>query len=63
VAKENVCKAVIIRHYWLGYVRECRPSALSKPRKLPAMDAFRGHLSNRLRNRLKKKKHRSSDNS
>jgi hypothetical protein len=38
---------------WLGCVWECWPGALSKPPSMPAMDAFRGHPSNRIRNMLK----------
>jgi hypothetical protein len=74
--KENSCKDVIIRAHknawmtselmedWLGCVWERQPGASSKPQStgMFAMDAFCGHLSKRLINRLKNKKHQSSDN-
>jgi hypothetical protein len=37
----------------LGCVWERRPGALSKPQSMHAMDAFPGHPSSRIRNRLK----------
>jgi hypothetical protein len=40
---------------WFGCVWERRPGALSKPRTTLAIDAFRGHLSDRIRNRLRNK--------
>jgi hypothetical protein len=40
---------------WLGCVWERPPGVLSKPWSMLAMDAFRGHLSNRIRNRLRNK--------
>jgi hypothetical protein len=40
---------------WFGCVWECWPGALSKPLSMLARDAFRGHLSNRIRNRLRNK--------
>jgi hypothetical protein len=36
----------------LGCVWECQPGVLSKPWNMLAMDAFHGHLSIRIRNRL-----------
>jgi hypothetical protein len=66
--KENVCKDVIIQpkkkigwmtsqlmEDWLGCVRECRPGALSKQWGILATDVFRGHLSDRIRNRIRNK--------
>jgi hypothetical protein len=38
---------------WLECVWEHRPDALSKPRSIPAMDAFHGHLFDRIRIKLK----------
>jgi hypothetical protein len=40
---------------WLGCVWERRPGALSKPRSVLTMDTYRGHLSGRIRNRLRNK--------
>jgi hypothetical protein len=40
---------------WLGYVWERRPGALSEPRNMFTMDTFGGHLSDRIRNRLRNK--------
>jgi hypothetical protein len=67
VPKENFCKDVIVlapknawttselMEDWLGCVWESWPGALSKPQSMLAMDAFYGHLSNRIRNRLRNK--------
>jgi hypothetical protein len=67
IPKENFCKDIIVRasknawmtselmEDWLGRVWERRPGALSKPRSMLAMGAFRSHLSDRMRNRLRKK--------
>jgi hypothetical protein len=67
VPKENFCKDVIVHtsknvgitlelmEDWLGCLWECQPGALSKPRIVLAMDAFCGHLSSRIRNRLRNK--------
>jgi hypothetical protein len=63
VPKENFCKHVIVQspknawitselmEDWFGWVLKCRAGALGKPRSMLAMDAFRDHLSNRIRNR------------
>jgi hypothetical protein len=40
---------------WLGCVWEHWPGVLSKPWSMLAMNAFPGHLSDRIRNRLKNK--------
>jgi hypothetical protein len=40
---------------WLGCVWEYRPGVLSKPWSMLAMDAFCGHLPDRIRNRLRNK--------
>jgi hypothetical protein len=40
---------------WLGCVWECWPGTLSKPWSMLVMGAFHGHLSHRIRNRLKNK--------
>jgi hypothetical protein len=40
---------------WLGCIWERLPGALSKPRSMLAMDAFHGHLSNRIKKRLRNK--------
>jgi hypothetical protein len=40
---------------WLGCVWENWPGALSKPQSMLAVDTFRGHLSDRLRYRLRNK--------
>jgi hypothetical protein len=65
--KENVCNYVIVwaqKNAWmtselmevgLGCVWERRPGALPKPWIMLAMDAFCGHLSYRIRNRLRNK--------
>jgi hypothetical protein len=37
---------------WLGYVWECQPGALLKPRSMLAVDAFHFRLFDRIRNRL-----------
>jgi hypothetical protein len=42
---------------WLGCVWVHRAGALSKPRSMLAMDTFRGHLSDRIRNTLRNKTH------
>jgi hypothetical protein len=54
-AQENVWMTSELMEDWLGYISEHRPGVLSKPRSMLAMDAFRGHLSNRIRNRLRDK--------
>jgi hypothetical protein len=38
---------------WLGCVWEHWPGVLSKPQSIFTMDAFHGHISNRIRNRLR----------
>jgi hypothetical protein len=65
--KENFCKDIIVQvqknawmtselmEDWLGCVWECRPGELSKPQSMFAMDAFHGHLSVRIRNKLRNK--------
>jgi hypothetical protein len=40
---------------WLGYVWECRPGVSSQPWSMLAINAFPGHLSNRIRNRIRTK--------
>jgi hypothetical protein len=68
VPEENLCKDIIrnlgptkcmgdigVNGKLLGCVWEYQPGALSKPRSMLAMDAFRGHLYNRIRNRLRNK--------
>jgi hypothetical protein len=67
VPKGNYCKDVIVQdknnawmtsklmEEWLECVLECQPGALSKPRSILAMDAFHGHLSKMIRNRLRNK--------
>jgi hypothetical protein len=40
---------------WLECVWECQSGALSKPWSILAMDVFCGHLSDRIRNRLRNK--------
>jgi hypothetical protein len=40
---------------WLGCVWERRSCALSEPWGMLTLDAFRGHLSNRITNRLRNK--------
>jgi hypothetical protein len=65
VTKDNSCKDVVVQAQknawmtselmedWPGYVRECRPGVLLKPWSMLAMDTFHGHLSNRIRNRIR----------
>jgi hypothetical protein len=67
MTKENFCKVIIVwaqknawmtselMEDWLGCVWECQPGALSKPWCMLAMDAFHGHLSDRIRNSLRNK--------
>jgi hypothetical protein len=67
VLKENFCKDIIVwaqenawmiwelMEVWLGFVWERRADILSKVCSMLAMDAFHGHLSDRIRNRLRKK--------
>jgi hypothetical protein len=67
VAKENFCKDVIVRAQEnrrliselmadrLGCAWELWPRALSKPWSMLAMDAFHGHLSDWMKNRLENK--------
>jgi hypothetical protein len=40
---------------WLGCVREHPPGVLSKPQSMLAVDAFCGHVSHRIRNRVRNK--------
>jgi hypothetical protein len=40
---------------WLGYVWERLPGTLSKPWSMLATEAFCGHVSGRIRNRLRNK--------
>jgi hypothetical protein len=44
-----------LMEHWLGCVWGCRSGVLSKPRSMLAMDAFCGHLSDTIRNRLRNK--------
>jgi hypothetical protein len=40
---------------WLGCVWKRRPGVLTKPRRMLAVDAFHGYISNRIKNRLRNK--------
>jgi hypothetical protein len=65
MTKENFCKDVTVQAQknawmtsdlmedWLGCVWEWQPGALLVPLSVLARDAFRGHLSNRIRNTLR----------
>jgi hypothetical protein len=67
VTEENFCEEIIVwaqENAWmmaelmehrLGCVWECLPGGLSKPWSSLAIDVFRGHLSDRIRNKLRYK--------
>jgi hypothetical protein len=48
---KNACITSELMEVWLKYIWEHRPGVLSEPQNMPSMDAFCGHLSDRLRNR------------